>query len=57
MSRKKAALILDPNRRREQMAYVSERAEILHEFGGQLWVSMTEAQAGRFANRGITVQL
>lgn len=57
MSRKKAALILDPDRRAEQMAYVSERVEILHEVGGQLWVSMTEAQTSRFAQYGILVQL
>lgn len=57
MSRKKAALILDPDRRPEQMAYVAERAEILHQFGDQLWVSITGEQVSRFAERGIGVQI
>ena len=38
MSRIKAALIVDPDRRAELLAYVSERAEILHGVGDQLWV-------------------
>jgi hypothetical protein len=36
MSRINAAFILDLDRRAEQVAYVSERAEILHEVGVQL---------------------
>ncbi|HEX2729731.1 MAG TPA: S8 family serine peptidase [Rubrobacteraceae bacterium] len=57
MSRTKAALILDPDRREEQLAYLSERVETLHEAGDQLWVSMTEDQAERLAGQGIAVQL
>src|SRR5215208_7065050 len=57
MSRTKAALILDPNQRAEQLAYLSERVQILHEVGDQLWVSMTEDQADRLAAQGIVVQL
>ncbi|HJQ29587.1 MAG TPA: hypothetical protein VJ827_09605, partial [Rubrobacter sp.] len=57
MSRIKAALILDPNRREEQLAYLSERVQILHEVGDQLWVSMTEEQSERLAGQGIAVQL
>jgi serine protease AprX len=57
MSRTKAALILDPDRREEQLAYLSERVETLHEAGDQLWVSMTEEQANRLAEQGIAVQL
>jgi len=57
MSRIKAALILDPNRREEQLAYLSERVQTLHEAGDQLWVSMTEEQSERLAGQGIAVQL
>src|SRR5215208_4438794 len=57
MSRTKAALILDPDRRDEQLAYLSERVETLHEAGDQLWVSMTEDQSERLAGQGIVVQL
>src|SRR5215213_830380 len=57
MSRIKAALILDPDQREEQLAYLSERVETLHEVGDQLWVSMTQEQADRLAGKGIVVQL
>src|SRR5215208_5878380 len=57
MSRIKAALILDPDQREEQLAYLSERVETLHEVGDQLWVSMTQEQADRLAGQGIVVQL
>ncbi len=57
MSRTKAALILDPDRRAEQLAYLSERVRVLHEVGDQLWVSMTEDQSDRLAGQGIVVQL
>src|SRR5215203_4763762 len=57
MSRIKAALILDPDRRDEQLAYLSERVRVLYEVGDQLWVSMTEDQSERLAGRGIVVQL
>jgi serine protease AprX len=57
MSRTKAALILDPDRRDEQLAYLSERVETLYEVGDQLWVSMTEDQSERLAVQGIAVQL
>jgi hypothetical protein len=57
MSRIKAVLIFDPDRRQEQMAFAADRAQILHEIGDQLWVSITEEQVPRFAERGITVQL
>src|SRR5215207_6796275 len=57
MSRIKAALILDPDRREEQLSYLSERVSTLHEAGDQLWVSMTEEQADRLARQGIAVQL
>jgi hypothetical protein len=56
MSRIKAALILDPDRRDEQLAYLSERVRILSKAGDQLWVSMTEDQSERFAGQGIAVQ-
>src|SRR5918994_2905928 len=57
MSRIKAALILDPDQREEQLAYLSERVETLHKVGDQLWVSMTEEQSDRLAGQGIVVQL
>lgn len=56
MSRKTALLILDPYRRPEQMAYLTERAQILHQVGDQLWVKITENQASRFIKQGIIVQ-
>ena len=57
MTRTKAALMLDPNRRAEQLAYLSGRAEVLKEAGDHLWVSITDAQAERFEEHGIIVQL
>jgi hypothetical protein len=57
MSRIRASLIFDPNRREEQMAFVRERVSDLHEYGAQVWTSITEDQAARFAERGILVQL
>ena len=56
MSRKKAVLILDPNRRPEQMAFIHERAQGILELGDALWTSITAAQAERFAAQGILVQ-
>jgi hypothetical protein len=55
MSRIKAALILDPDQREEQLAYLSERVETLHEVGDQVWVSMTQEQANRLAGRSLVV--
>src|SRR5690606_29876066 len=52
----KATLRFDPYRRPEQVAYVAARTTILHESGDQAWVSITEAQATRFAEQGIVVQ-
>ena len=57
MARKKAVLILDPARAGEQLAYVSERAEILHRAGDQLWAAVTDEQVDRFAGQGIVVQV
>lgn len=56
MSRVKASLMFDPNRREEQLAFVRERVSELHEYGSQAWVSITEDQAARFAEQGIWVQ-
>jgi hypothetical protein len=58
MSRVKATLMLDPARRQEQLAFVRERvnADDIREFGDQLWVSILEDQAPRFAEAGIYVQ-
>ncbi len=52
----KAVLLFDPNRRRDQLAFVRERAKILHEFGDRVWVSMAEEQTARFTAKGIQVQ-
>ena len=57
MSRIRASLIFDPNRREEQMAFVRERVSDLYEYGSQVWTSVTEDQAARFAEQGIFVQL
>ncbi|HKQ72641.1 MAG TPA: S8 family serine peptidase [Blastocatellia bacterium] len=57
MSRIKASLIFDPDRRAEQMAYARERVSEWHEVGSQVWTSVTEDQAARFAEQGIYVQL
>src|SRR5438067_5784303 len=52
----KAVLRFDPERRDAQVAYVTARTTLLHETGDQAWVSITEAQAARFAEQGIWVQ-
>src|SRR5262245_7504469 len=52
----KAMLILDPQRKPEQTAYVAARAQILYATSDNLWVSMPEGVAGRFAEQGIVVQ-
>ncbi len=57
MARRKAVLILDPARAAEQLGYLSERAEILCQVGDQVWASITDEQADRFAGQGITVQV
>lgn len=57
MSRIKASLMFDPDRRAEQMAFVRERVNEWHEAGSQIWTSITEEQADRFAEQGIYVQL
>jgi hypothetical protein len=56
MSRKKAALTLDPFRRDDQVAYIQDRAEKIFDFGDQIWASITEDQALGFAKQGIQVQ-
>jgi hypothetical protein len=56
VSGKKAVLRFDPERRDAQVAYVTERTSLLHETGDQVWVSITDAQAQRFAEQGIWVQ-
>ena len=55
MPRKKAVLILDPLRMQDQIGYFSERVEILLRSGDQFWVSMTEDQAPRLVEQGISV--
>lgn len=57
MARLKAVLILDEHRYPEQMAYISERAQILLEQGNYLWASITEAHVTRFIEQGIVVQV
>ncbi len=57
MSRKKAVLILDLDRYAEQLAYVSERAQVLYSLGNHLWAAITDDQASRFAEQGIHVQI
>jgi hypothetical protein len=57
MARIKAVLILDPARAGEQLAYVAERAKILHTAGDQLWAAITDDQVDRFAGQGIAVQV
>jgi hypothetical protein len=53
---KKAILIFDPDRRPEQMEFVTARTEILHESGNQAWVAIDDGLAERFAAQGILVQ-
>jgi len=57
MARIKAVLILDPSRAADQLAYVSERAEILRRVGDQVWAAITDEQVDRFAGQGIVVQV
>jgi hypothetical protein len=52
----KAVLILDPDRRSEQLAFISERASIIHEVGDRVWVTMAEELMNHFAEQGIQVQ-
>jgi hypothetical protein len=56
MSRKKAVLLFDPERRPEQLAYTSERAHVLYASGDHLWVTIEEEQAPRFTQQGIAVE-
>lgn len=56
MTETKSLLTFDPARTPEQRAYVEARTSILHEIGGQAWVSITQDQADRFAAQGILVQ-
>jgi len=53
----KATLILDAQRRDEQLAYVAERTAILAETGDRLWVALYPPQVDLFTARGIAVQL
>ena len=57
MARLKAVLILDEHRYPEQLAYISERANILLQQGNYLWASITEAHVTSFAEQGILVQV
>jgi subtilisin family serine protease len=52
----KATLLLDPNRRPEQLEFVAARTSVLHASGDQLWVAIDDGQAQRFADQGILVQ-
>jgi len=52
----KAVLMLDPERRDAQRAFVAERAEVLLESGDRLWVQMDESLAARFAEQGVQLQ-
>src|SRR3954454_25028727 len=53
----KATLILDPDRREQQLAYLADRIGAIREAGDGLWAAVTEEQAARFAEQGIVVQL
>ncbi len=53
----KAVVTFDPQRRPEQMAFVTARTPILHTNGDQAWVEVDEGQAQRLAAAGILVQL
>ena len=56
MSRIKASLMFDPDRRTEQVAYVRERVSEWREAGSQVWTSITEDQAAG-SQQGIYLQL
>ncbi|HEY6890962.1 MAG TPA: hypothetical protein VI300_24380, partial [Solirubrobacter sp.] len=53
----KATLILDPDRREAQLAYLADRVQTIRAAGDQLWAAITEEQAARLADEGIAVQL
>ena len=48
----KAILMFDPDRRPEQMEFVTARTQILHQNGDQAWVEIDEGQAERMAAEG-----
>jgi hypothetical protein len=52
-----AALTLDPERREEQLKFVRPRADVVSDFGDQVWVNITPEQAEIFREQGIEVQL
>ena len=52
----KAMLLLDPDRRAAQQAFVAERCSVLAERGDGLWVEMDDALVGRLVEAGIHVQ-
>lgn len=52
----KAILLLDPERRESQRAFVAERSQVLLESGDRLWVQMDASLSTRFAEQGVQVQ-
>ena len=51
----KAILMFDPDRRPEQVAFVTARTQILHQNGDQAWVVVEEGQAERMAAEGMAI--
>lgn len=51
----KAILVFDPDRRPEQLQYVTDRTAILRNAGDQVWVDISETQAQRFSAQGVSV--
>jgi hypothetical protein len=56
MSRQRAVLVLDPQRREQQIAFIAERDPNYLEFGDHVWAMLTEDQADVFSRQGILVQ-
>jgi hypothetical protein len=52
----RAVLMLDPQRRLEQIAFIAQRDPNYREFGERIWALLDETQADIFAREGILVQ-
>jgi hypothetical protein len=57
MARRRAVLLLDPQRRQEQLAYLRGRVRDAYQVGDLVGATVDEEQVARLAGQGIWVQL